>query len=145
MNPTAELPILPENSSTKSATVLSPTQRKMEEAAAKTFARPQPLDGLKISKQSIPEDWDGRKPLQGAYLIELRRIEPDPTQPRKDLDLKALEELKLSILENGILQPISVRYVPEAKMFRIISGERRFRAATALGLLEMPCWVQSPE
>lgn len=117
----------------------------MQVLAERTLNRRPNLSGLNPANQAIPEDWDGRKPLQGAYMIELRRIEADPTQPRKEFDAEELEHLKLSILENGIIQPITVRYVPDAKMFRIISGERRFRASTAAGLLEMPCWVQSPD
>lgn len=45
----------------------------------------------------------------------------------------------------GILQPIAVRYVVVEDTYRIISGERRFRAALAVGLAEIPCWVQTPQ
>jgi len=45
----------------------------------------------------------------------------------------------------GVLQPITVRYVPDAELYRIISGERRFQAAKKAGLTEIPCWVQTPE
>lgn len=117
----------------------------MAALADRTFSRTPNLAGLNAASQAIPEDWDGRKPLQGAYSIELRRIEADPTQPRKEFDPEQLEHLRLSIIENGVIQPITVRYVTEAKMFRIISGERRFRAATAAGLSEIPCWVQNPD
>lgn len=117
----------------------------MEALASRTLSRKPNLGGLNQASQAIPQDWDGRKPLQGAYSIELRRVEPDPDQPRKDFDPQKLEELKLSIQEIGIIQPITVRYVPEAKAFRIISGERRYRAATAAGFVEIPCWVQNTD
>jgi ParB family chromosome partitioning protein len=50
-----------------------------------------------------------------------------------------------SVRQLGVLQPIAVRYVREADRYRIISGERRYRAAVVAGLGEIPCWVQSPE
>jgi ParB family chromosome partitioning protein len=78
-------------------------------------------------------------------LIELSRIHPDPMQPRRNLEESALRELVESVKRLGILQPISVRYMADADQYQIISGERRFQAATLAGLSEIPCWVQSPE
>lgn len=43
----------------------------------------------------------------------------------------------------GIIQPITVRFLERRNLYRIITGERRFRAARAAGLTQMPCWVQS--
>ena len=54
-------------------------------------------------------------------------------------------ELSASVKQLGILQPIAVRYLGDEKVYRIISGERRYRAALAAGLREIPCWVQAPE
>lgn len=45
----------------------------------------------------------------------------------------------------GIIQPITVRYVPGQDIYRIINGERRFEAAKAAGLPEIPCWAQTPK
>ena len=45
----------------------------------------------------------------------------------------------------GILQPITVRFLERENRYRIITGERRYHAARAAGLTEMPCWVQSPK
>jgi len=45
----------------------------------------------------------------------------------------------------GILQPIAVLYVPQDSIYRIITGERRYNAAKAAGLKEIPCWVQTPK
>ena len=64
----------------------------------------------------------------------------DPDQPRKDLG--DLEDLKSSIAEHGILQPIIVAPVDEAH-YRLIAGERRFSAAKALGLTTVPAIVRT--
>ena len=64
----------------------------------------------------------------------------DPNQPRKDLG--DLEDLKSSIAEHGILQPIIVAPVDETQ-YRLIAGERRFSAAKALGLATVPAIVRT--
>lgn len=87
----------------------------------------------------------GRRRLNGAFFIELARIRPDPSQPRRVLDQAALQELTASIIKLGVLQPIAVRYIAADDMYQIISGERRYQAALAAGLTELPCWVQDPE
>ncbi|MGC3971605.1 MAG: ParB/RepB/Spo0J family partition protein [Pirellulales bacterium] len=87
----------------------------------------------------------GRRRLSGAFLIELSRIKPDPSQPRRTMDEQALAELVDSVTRLGILQPIAVRYVEKEDCYFIISGERRFQAATLAKLTEVPCWIQNPE
>ena len=88
---------------------------------------------------------DGRRRLGGAFAIACDRIRPDPTQPRRRLDTDAQKELNASVERLGILQPITVRYVEAEDVYRIITGERRYHAACAAGLPEIPCWVQSPK
>src|SRR5207245_4101503 len=83
--------------------------------------------------------------LAGAFLIKLEHIRPDPAQPRKTIDSKRLQELVASVREHGILQPVSVRFVPESSCYFIIAGERRYQAAKEIGLIELPCWVQRPD
>ena len=68
-------------------------------------------------------------------MIPLELIEPNPEQPRTTLG--NLEELTSSIREKGVLEPILVRAAGPNR-YQIISGERRFRAATAAGLGEIP-------
>ena len=68
-------------------------------------------------------------------MIPLELIEPNPEQPRTTLG--NLEELTSSIREKGVLEPILVRAAGPNR-YQIISGERRFRAATAAGLEEIP-------
>jgi ParB family chromosome partitioning protein len=73
-------------------------------------------------------------------LVALEDIEPDPEQPRKDLG--NLDELVDSVRRKGVLEPILVRpnpdFEPGGARYRIISGERRFRAAEAAELVEVP-------
>ena len=68
-------------------------------------------------------------------LVELpvSEIHPNPYQPRRDVDPVALEELKSSIQQAGLLQPVVVRPLPGGGGFELIAGERRLRACQALG------------
>jgi ParB family chromosome partitioning protein len=70
-------------------------------------------------------------------MIPLDKIRPNPEQPRKALG--ELRDLTNSIKEKGVLEPLLVRFVPRDDTYYIISGERRYHAATAAGLLEVPC------
>ncbi len=93
---------------------------------------------------TVPPEWEARRSLAGAFFIKLDRIQPDPAQPRQTLDPSSMEELTNSVRTHGILQPITVRHMPEEGMYQIIAGERRYLAATGAGLTELPCWVQTP-
>jgi ParB family chromosome partitioning protein len=88
---------------------------------------------------------EGRRKLGGAYSIDIDRIRPDPSQPRKKLETEAQRELIASVKRLGILQPITVRYIESENFYQIITGERRFLAAKQAGLLEIPCWIQTPK
>ena len=82
-------------------------------------------------------------PLRGAKLINIERIKPDPNQPRKTFTKEKLESLAGSIRELGeIIDPITVEYVEKEDFFRIISGERRYRAARIVGLERLPCIIK---
>ena len=70
-------------------------------------------------------------------MIPVDKIRPNPEQPRKSLgDLRDLTD---SIREKGVLEPLLVRFMPREDTHYIISGERRYHAARAAGLLELPC------
>ena len=71
--------------------------------------------------------------------IALDRIDKNPYQPRSEFDPVALDELKRSIQEKGIIQPVTVRRVEQR--FQLISGERRVRAAREAGLTHIPGYV----
>jgi ParB family chromosome partitioning protein len=75
------------------------------------------------------------KPVSGAkklLSLPLADVLPDPEQPRKYFDLEALNELKTSIEQHGIIQPVLVRPSEDGK-YIIVAGERRHRAATIKG------------
>jgi len=72
--------------------------------------------------------------------IEIAKIKPNPYQPRETFDRTALEELKQSIIEKGVIQPITVRRLPGG-MYELISGERRVRASTEAGLTHIPAYI----
>lgn len=72
--------------------------------------------------------------------IETSSILPNPNQPRKHFDNAQLLELAQSISENGILQPITVRYNSFGQP-ELVSGERRLRASKIVGLEKVPCIV----
>lgn len=78
-------------------------------------------------------------------MIELARIRPDPSQPRKNFDTDQQRELAASVRSLGILQPIVVRYLEKENIYQIVSGERRYHASHAAKLAEIPCWVQNPQ
>jgi len=86
----------------------------------------------------------GRQRLAGAFSIQVSRVRPDPTQPRRELDSEAHRQLTDSVRRYGIMQPVAVRYLADEDVYQIISGERRYRAARAAGLDEVPCWIQTP-
>ena len=76
--------------------------------------------------------------------LPLDEIAPNRYQPRQYFDDTTLEELKNSILEYGLLQPVTVRRISGG--YELIAGERRFRAAQLAGLSEIPAViVQSDE
>ncbi len=78
---------------------------------------------------------------EGVLLAPLTSLQTNPDQPRKEFAQAALEELAASIKEKGILQPILVE--PLGTGYRIVAGERRYRAAKMAGLTEVPVLVRS--
>lgn len=81
-----------------------------------------PVEIAPAELQKLPVEW----------------LKPGKYQPRKDMSQDALEELASSIRAQGVIQPIVVRPVGE-KLYEIIAGERRWRAAQLAGLAEVPC------
>ncbi|MFZ0443687.1 MAG: ParB/RepB/Spo0J family partition protein [Bacillus sp. (in: firmicutes)] len=72
--------------------------------------------------------------------IKISECRPNPYQPRKIFNTEAIEELKLSIIEHGILQPLIVR--KSIKGYEIVVGERRYRAAKEANLDKVPVVVR---
>jgi ParB family chromosome partitioning protein len=84
----------------------------------------------------------GVEDLPTAKEIRLERIVADPDQPRRTFDPERLAELTASVLREGILQPIAVRYDVERDVYVVIHGERRLRAAREAGLTAIPAIVR---
>ena len=76
-------------------------------------------------------------------MLPVEQIRPNPEQPRKALG--DLRELSDSIRQKGVLEPLLVRFVPREDCYYIISGERRYHAARAAGLREVPCIEKSAD
>lgn len=72
--------------------------------------------------------------------LPIERITPNPSQPRRDMDEGALDSLTESIRIHGVVQPLIVRMLDE-DAYQIVAGERRWRAAMAAGLTEVPVRV----
>lgn len=76
--------------------------------------------------------------------IALDKIVPNPFQPRSNFDEEALAELSESIRTLGIIQPLTLREMPEGQ-YQIISGERRFRASRMAGLTQVPAYIRKAD
>src|SRR5436309_35968 len=75
----------------------------------------------------------------GILRIPITEIETNPNQPRHHFDEQALNELAASIKMHDIIQPITVSKLPNNR-YRLISGERRYRAAKIAGLVDLPAY-----
>jgi ParB family chromosome partitioning protein len=83
------------------------------------------------------EEMSARSGAAIGRMIAIELLQPNAEQPRKDRgDLRGLTE---SVREKGVLEPLLVRPLRESGRYLIISGERRFFAAQAAGLAEVPC------
>ena len=89
-----------------------------------------------ILKTSVVES------VTGVLRIPLDQIETNPKQPRRDFDEHAMNELAASIKLHDIIQPVTVSKLLTGK-YRLISGERRFRASKIAGLKDIPAYIRS--
>ena len=77
-------------------------------------------------------------------LLPIHKLEPNPDQPRRDFDEEELQALADSIATHGVVQPLTVREMPNG-YYQIIAGERRWRAARLAGLSEVPAVVMEAD
>ncbi|MBD8895305.1 ParB/RepB/Spo0J family partition protein [Desulfovibrio desulfuricans] len=100
-----------------------------------------PIDPPKVSTnaQSVPQNPVGVS--SKIEMLKISEISPDNNQPRRYFDKQQLEELKGSISVNGIITPILYRVDGDKKI--IVSGERRYKAASEIGLEELPAQLVS--
>lgn len=80
------------------------------------------------------------RPGAGVAKVDIELIKPDDAQPRRKFDDASLDELAKSIRNQGVLQPLLVRR--DGKGYRLIAGERRWRASQRAGLSEVPVLVR---
>ncbi len=91
------------------------------------------------SDLSKVKDDDGKQ-IDVLAKISVEFISRNPYQPRFEIDPVSLDELKKSILTNGLIQPITVRRTPDHK-YQLISGERRLQACKEIGFKEIPAYI----
>ncbi|MEP6616748.1 MAG: ParB/RepB/Spo0J family partition protein [Ginsengibacter sp.] len=84
---------------------------------------------------------DAYEKVNTTSRIAVDQIEPNPKQPRKDFDETALSELAASLKLHDMIQPLTVTKLSSGK-YRIIAGERRYRAARIAGLKDVPVYVR---
>ncbi len=80
---------------------------------------------------------------EGFLFLPIQSIRPNPDQPRQHFDDKSLEDLTASVREKGVLQPVLARKDPKGEGYILIAGERRWRAATAVGLTDIPALIRN--
>ncbi|MBS1575560.1 MAG: ParB/RepB/Spo0J family partition protein [Bacteroidetes bacterium] len=106
--------------------------------------------GIRSLLQSIDADLKTSEGQLKSSVVEnttstsrilLEEIEANPKQPRHDFDEQGLKELASSIKLHDIIQPVTVSKLPSGK-YRLISGERRWRAAKIAGLKDIPAYIR---
>lgn len=79
--------------------------------------------------------------MEEFKIVQIKDIQKNPYQPRKEFSEEKIQELAQSIKENGLIQPIIVRKSPVLG-YEILAGERRYRASIAAGLSEVPVIIK---
>ncbi|MBN2356993.1 ParB/RepB/Spo0J family partition protein [candidate division KSB1 bacterium] len=93
--------------------------------------------GLRALIPDIPPEQEGQ--AQAIQYIDVNKIAPNPFQPRERFNPETFAELKQSIAEKGLVQPVTVRRHNGG--FQLIAGERRWRAVRELGMVEIPAFI----
>ena len=97
--------------------------------------------GLGKGLGALLGDFNDTPAEKSAYqILPIYKIEPNPTQPRQDFDEEELQALADSIATHGVVQPLTVRALPNG-YYQIIAGERRWRAARQAGLHDIPAVI----
>ena len=84
------------------------------------------------------------KSVTSMQRIPVADIEPNPKQPRKDFDEQALQELAQSIKLHDLVQPVTVSETAAGK-YRLVAGERRWRAAKLAGIKDIPAFIRKTD
>jgi len=118
-------------------TKLKPGLGRGLDALINPKAREDSESPIAVSSDKIEND-DG-KSFDILAKIPVQAISPNPYQPRTEFEPDKLYELKKSILENGLIQPVTVRRLNGT--YELISGERRLRACKDIGYKEIPAYI----
>lgn len=99
-----------------------------------------------IPKKNIKSKTEKKEKKEAVFYIEIDKIKPNPSQPRKEFDKEGLKTLAESIRNYGIIQPlVASRIQKEGNTeYMIIAGERRFLSARLAGLTQVPVIVKEP-
>jgi len=95
--------------------------------------------GIEALISSNVEDKTKKTNEPGVNYVKVSEIKPNPNQPRRNFDTKALDELSNSISEKGIITPITIRQIE--KGYELVAGERRWRAAKKAKLKSIPAYI----
>ena len=102
---------------------------------------PKKTHGLGRGLDSLFQDMETGEPGSGILEISVGDLDPNPDQPRQTFDEESIRQLADSIRDQGVLQPLLVVSSGGGR-YRIIAGERRFRAGRLAGLETLPCIVR---
>lgn len=94
----------------------------------------------------IPTDFDPSLLIDSKDRVQkvlVTKIFPNPDQPRRHFDQQALQELAASLSQYGVLQPLIVVPLPD-NTYRLVAGERRWRAAQIAAITEIPVIIREP-
>lgn len=120
-----------------------PAAPQADSGAAGARAEAGPAGDLASPGPAAAQTAGAGAPGSGGILrVALHRIEPNPDQPRKTFSADSIAELAESIKRHGLIQPIIVEAAADGA-YRIVAGERRWRAAAVAGLREMPVILRS--
>jgi ParB family chromosome partitioning protein len=98
--------------------------------------------GLSALLGEDEDEQDQLDRLRQSRALPVEQLAPGPFQPRRRFDEEDLAELAESVREQGVLQPILVRRVPDGDSYQIIAGERRWRAAQLAQLHDVPVLIR---
>ncbi len=116
------------------------SKNKIAQLITENIKNNQPHDSFDIQE---PETRSADiKRMKSAKWIPIKKVIADPNQPRKSFIDSSLKEMALSISPYGVRQPIVVEYDRDADQYRIVSGERRYRASRIAGIEELPGIIQ---
>jgi ParB family chromosome partitioning protein len=99
-----------------------------------------PMKEVSVRQDEVGSDTGG---VGIIARIAIDQVRPNPFQPRTEFDAESLAELTRSIVEKGVIQPVTVRRVEGG--YQLVTGERRLRAAQNAGLPEIPAYIIAVE